>query len=95
MSMPLVPPLKTVSYRVRINSEEWEEFLTSPRASKKVADNIFAGNEAEVVFENAQSVDLVRSNFIRHIQEWLLQLGYDGPFWHEEIPGGARFRLVE
>jgi hypothetical protein len=63
------------------------------KSSKYVADNIAAGNSAEVIFENAVDVALVRGNFDRRIGDWLRQVGCDPVFKCEPTEFGARYRL--
>lgn len=93
--MPYTPPPATVSYRVRINLNDWNEYLSAPRASKFVADNIKYGHHAEVVFVNAQSIQIVRSNFNDKIDEWLRQLDHTDGFHWEPTDLGAHYRLTK
>jgi len=95
MSQPYTPPPPTVTYRVRIGSEEWIEHKTPTKSSKYVADNIRAGYSAQVVFGNAVDPALVRENFNARIGEWLEQLGHSGGFWCEPSESGASYRLTE
>lgn len=79
-SIPYTPPPPIVSYIVRVNGEEPQEFAAAPSASKLVADNIAVGYPSTVAFHNANSVDVVRSNFERRIDGWLRQVGYTSGF---------------
>jgi hypothetical protein len=64
-------------------------------ASKKVADNIFGGGDADVRFEHVVDIDKVRSNFEERIGGWLRQVGYTGDFHREPKMGGSHYRLHE
>jgi hypothetical protein len=95
MSQPFTPPPETVSYRVRINAEEWMEFQTAVKASRFVADNILCGNDALVEFQNAKSFAMVRENFKERIEQRLIELNHTQSFWCEDNATGAHFRLSE
>jgi hypothetical protein len=95
VSQPYTPPPPTVSYRVSIGSEEWIEYKTPVNSSKYVADNIYAGYSAQVVFENAANLALVRDNFNKRIDDWLKQLGHSAGFFCEPTQLGASYRLTE
>lgn len=95
MSMPFTQPPETVTYRVRINSEDWEEYKTPVNSSKFVADNIKSGNEALVEFRNAASVQTVLNNFNKRIDGWLRQLGHTAGFVCEPTEAGIIYRLTE
>jgi hypothetical protein len=95
MSQPYTPPPPTVTYRVRINSGEWADYPTPINASKFVADNIYSGNDAEVVIVNVVSLQTVLKNFNKHMDDWLRQLGHKGAFYCEPNQFGANYRLYE
>lgn len=95
MSMPFTPPPATVTYRVRINSEDWEEYKTPVNSSKFVADNIKYGNEALVEFRNAASVQVVLNNFNKRIDAWLRQLGHTSGFVWTPTGHGIVYRLSD
>ena len=92
--MPFTPPPPTVTYRVRINSEDWEEYGTPVNSSKYVADNIACGHQALVEFRNAKSVQLVRANFNKRVDGWLRQVGHTSGFVVEPNETGAYYRLA-
>jgi len=95
MSQPYTPPPPTVTYRVRINLGQWTEYQAPAKASKFVADNVHAGNDAEVVIVNAVSIQTVVSNFNKRIDDWLRQLGHKDGFYCEPNQFGAHYRLYE
>jgi hypothetical protein len=95
MSMPLTQPPATVTYRVRINSEEWKEYKTPVNSSKFVADNIKYGNEALVEFRNAANVRTVLNNFNKRIDGWLRQVGHTAGFACEPSEAGIIYRLTD
>jgi len=95
MSQPYTPPPATVSYHVQIGSGEWAEYLEPVRPSKFVADNIYAGFEAHVVFRNDMDLNLVRSNFNDRINGLLRQLRHTEGFFCAPPREGATYRLYE
>jgi hypothetical protein len=96
MSQPFTEPPKTVSYRVRINSEEWQEFKTAVKAARLVTDNIVVEKDwsAQVEFLDATDLAVVRENFKRRVSERLEELKLVGKVWHEvdDETGGLHFR---
>lgn len=94
MSMPFTQPPTTVTYRVRINSEDWEEYKTPVNSSKFVADNIKYGNEALVEFRNAASPQVVLNNFNKRVDKWLRQLGHTAGFVCTPTAFGIIYRLA-
>jgi hypothetical protein len=95
MSAPFTQPPATVTYIVRIGSGEWAEYKTPVKSSKFVADNIYAGYEATVVFKDAVSVETVRDNFNARISAWLRELGHNGEFHAEPTTDGAFYSRVK
>jgi hypothetical protein len=95
MSQPYTPPPPTVIYCVQINSEEPFQYQTPINSSKYVADNIYVGNLAQVIFENANSIEMVRKKFNERIEGWLRQVGHTAGFWCEPTATGANYRLSE
>jgi hypothetical protein len=99
MSQPYTEPPPTVVYRVRINSNEWEEFKTPLKAARRVADNIFHDRDysAQVEFQNAVDPALVRDNFKKRIVDRLREFGHKEGFFCEDDDetGGFHCRLEE
>jgi hypothetical protein len=94
VAQPFTPPPPTVTYLVRINAEEWTEYPTPVNSSKFIADNIAYGHSAEVKFQNAVDLELVRENFNKRISAWLRQSGKNGEFHWEPTDSGARYSLT-
>jgi hypothetical protein len=93
MSVPYTPPPATVTYIVRINSEEPNEYKTPANASKYVAENIFVGHWAAVEFKNAADIKQVRENFNARMETWFRQVGHTEGFWCLPTAIGANYRL--
>jgi hypothetical protein len=77
---------------ISLNSGEPSRYPTPVEASKIVADNIFAGNSATVVFENASDLQTVRQNFNLRVGDALRKLGCDTGFGYEPSAIGATYR---
>jgi hypothetical protein len=95
MSQPYTPPPPSVIYHVQINSEEPVQYQTPINSSKYVADNICVGYSAQVTFENANSIEMVRKKFNKRIEDWLRQVGHTAGFCCEPTATGANYRLTE
>jgi hypothetical protein len=95
VNQPFTPPPPTVTYSVSINSGEWRDFQTPVAAAKFVADNIRAGRDADVRFENAFDIQTVQRNFEERINNRLIEFGHKNGFWQEPTPQGKHYRLLQ
>jgi hypothetical protein len=82
-----------IIYKIRIGSGEWADYSTPVRASKFVADSIYAGYFAEVQFENASSLTQVLDEFDARVNGWLRQLGHDTRVRGNPTEFGAIYEL--
>ena len=92
MPLPYHDPRSVTTYVVSINAAESVEYSTPVDASKFVADSIYAGKSAEVVFSNAADLQSVRQNFNLRVDDCLRLLGHNSGFGYEPNALGAKYR---
>jgi hypothetical protein len=92
MPLPYHEPRLATTYVVTINSEASIEYSTLGDSAKVVADNIYAGKSAEVVFSNAADLQSVRQKFNLRVDDCLRLLGHNSGFGYEPNAVGAKYR---